>query len=227
MRPTIICYMMTSIDGRIDCAMTVQMEATKEYYQILHDLDLPTTVSGRNTAELEMALPGRFEARNPQPYGKEGFSKKTDASGYEVIVDTKGKLLWEKEQDTQKPHLIITSSQVSREYLAYLDQQNISWIVCGKEHTDLRRAAEILGEKFGVKRMGVVGGPTINTAFLEAGLLDEVDLLIGPGIDGRGEMPSVFEGRKEADPLPLKLVRVKSYPDGGVFLQYQVGKDLV
>lgn len=47
---------------------------------------------------------------------------------------------------------------------------------------------------FDVKRMGIVGGPTINTAFLKAGLLDEVDIPIGPGIDGRAEMPSVFEG---------------------------------
>lgn len=224
MRPTIICYMMTSLDGRIDCAMTEQLEGTKEYYQILQELDLPTTVSGRTTAELEMALPGRFEARNSEPYGKEGFSKKTDAPGYEVVVDTKGKLLWEKERNTEKPHLIITSSQISQAYLAYLDQQNISWIVSGKEHTDLQRAVEILGEKFGVKRMGVVGGPTINTAFLEAGLLDEVDLLIGPGIDGRGDMPSVFEGRKEARPLPLKLIKVKSCQDGAVFLQYKVEK---
>lgn len=121
MRPTIICYMMTSLDGRIDCAMTEQLKGTKEYYQILQELDLPNTVSGRTTAELEMALPGRFEARNPEPYGKEGFSKKTDAPGYEVVVDTKGKLLWEKERNTEKPYLIITSSQVSQAYLAYLD----------------------------------------------------------------------------------------------------------
>lgn len=222
MKPTILCYMMTSLDGRIDCAMTEQLEGTKEYYQILQELDILTTVSGRNTAELEMALPGKFVPKNPEPWGREGFSKKTDAPGYEVIVDTRGKLLWDKEEDTIKPHLIITSTQVSKEYLDYLDRQNISWIVCGKEHTDLKRAAEILGEKFGVKRMGVVGGPAINTAFLEAGLLEEVDLLIGPGIDGRGEMPSVFEGRKESTPLPMKLVNVKTYGDGAVFLQYKV-----
>lgn len=45
---------------------------------------------------------------------------------------------------------------------------------------------EILAEKFGVERMGIVGGPKINTAFLEAGLLDEISLLVGAGIDGRG-----------------------------------------
>ncbi len=33
----------------------------------------------------------------------------------------------------------------------------------------------------------------INTAFLEAGLLDEISLLVGAGIDGRGGMPAVLE----------------------------------
>lgn len=84
-----------------------------------------------------------------------------------------------------KPYLIVTSEKVSKEYLDYLDRQNISWIACVKEHVDLVRATEILAEQFGVERMSIVGGPKINTAFLEAGLLDEISLLSGAGIDGR------------------------------------------
>ena len=48
-----------------------------------------------------------------------------------------------------------------------------------------------------MKRMGIVGGPTINTAFLKAGLLDEVDILIDPGIDGRAEMPCLQVLKKD------------------------------
>ena len=77
-----------------------------------------------------------------------------------------------------KPYLIVTSEKVSKEYLDYLDRQNISWIACVKEHVDLARATEILAEQFGVERMSIVGGPKINTAFLEAGLLDEISLLL-------------------------------------------------
>lgn len=54
-RPYVICYMMTSIDGRIDCAMTSHLPG-EEYYEILESLNTPTHVSGRVTAELEMAL---------------------------------------------------------------------------------------------------------------------------------------------------------------------------
>lgn len=59
-KPYIICHMMTSLDGRIDCAMTSQLKGVDDYYKTLDMLNVPTTVSGRVTAELEMALPGAF-----------------------------------------------------------------------------------------------------------------------------------------------------------------------
>lgn len=214
--------MMTSIDGRIDCAMTSQLPGVDDYYATLDALNVPTTVSGRVTAELEMAEPGVFESKTKTPLGREEFSKKTDAVGYEIIVDTHGKLLWIDASEMEKPYLIVTSEQVSKEYLEYLDGKNISWIACGKERIDLSRACEILAEDFGVSRLGVVGGPAINTAFLNAGLLDEVSILIGAGIDGRREMPSVFDGREMSFPLTqLMLSDVKKFESGAVWLRYK------
>ena len=73
-----------------------------------------------------------------------------------------------------KPYLIVTSEKVSKEYLDYLDRQNISWIACVKEHVDLVRATEILAEQFGVERMSIVGGPKINTEIGRASCRDRV-----------------------------------------------------
>ena len=221
-KPYIICHMMTSLDGRIDCAMTSKLRGVNDYYTTLDEINVPTTVSGRVTAELELAEPGKFEPKNTETYGKEGFSKKADAAGYEVIVDTKGKLLWPNALGMSKPYLILTSENVTKEYLDYLDKKNISWIACGKEHIDLVRAAEILAEQFNVKRMGIVGGPKINTAFLEAGLLDEISILIGAGIDGRGGMPAVFDGLDMAhDVTALKLIDVKKFDSDAVWIRYK------
>ena len=221
-KPYIICHMMTSADGRIDCKMTEQLPGVEDYYATLAELNLPTTVSGRVTAELEMALPGTFTAKDATPYGQEGFSRKTDAAGYEVIADTKGKLLWQDAADMEKPYLILTSEQVSRAYLRYLDERHISWIACGKDKIDLARAAEILAAEFHVGRMGIVGGAAINTAFLTAGLLDEVSLLVGAGIDGRGCMTSVFDGLAPDHPLiRLTLTDVRRLESDAVWLRYQ------
>ena len=221
-RPYTICHMMISLDGRIDCAMTSKLRGVDDYYTTLNEIDVPTTVSGRVTAELELAEPGFFEPKNNEIYGKEGFSKKADAAGYEVIIDTNGKLLWNDAADMSKPYLIVTSEKVKKEYLDYLDGRHISWIVCGKDSVDLARASQILAEEFNVRRMGIVGGAKINTAYLEAGLLDEISILIGAGIDGRGGMPAVFDGLEMShDVTALKLLDVKIFDSDAVWVRYK------
>ena len=222
-KPYIVCHMMTSLDGRIDCAMTEQLPGVDDYYQTLEALQAPTTVSGRVTAQLEMALPEEFRASDPTPVDKEAFSKKVDAPGYEVVADTHGKLLWPDVGEPEKPLLILTSEQVPQEYLNYLDSRNISWIAVGRERIVLARAAEILAHDLSLDAMAVVGGSAINTSFLDAGLLDEVSILMGTGIDGRGGMPAVFDGLPMSHPvIPLCLTDVQKFDSGAVWLRYSI-----
>lgn len=222
-KPYIICHMMTAIDGRIDCGMTEKLAGVKEYYETLHALNAPTCLSGRVTAQLEMAKEGTFSCENSEILGQEGFSKKADTDAYSIVTDTKGTLLWTDQADKETPLIILTSEQVTKEYLTYLDNKHISWIACGKEKIDLGRAMEILSQKFGVERMTVVGGGTINGAFLAEGLLDEVSILLAPGIDGRKGMAGAFDGLPmETEPFSLTLKDVKAYEDGAVWLQYLV-----
>lgn len=221
-KPYIICHMMTAVDGRIDCAMTEQLPGVEEYYSTLDALKTPTHVSGRVTAELEMALPGKFESAVSTPLGMEAFYKAADADGYEVVVDTRGTLLWNDCANEKCPMLVISSENVSREYLEYLKKQHVSWIACGKEKINLKRSCEILSDEFGVKRMAVVGGGHINAGFLAEGLLDEISILIGAGIDGRGGMSAVFDGLPmEKSVTPLKLDGVRMFESGAVWIRYK------
>lgn len=224
-KPYLVCHMMTSVDGRIDCAMTEHLPGVQEYYDTLDALNAPTRISGRVTAQLEMALPGTFHSDSTTPLGQEAFSQAVRADGYEVVVDTHGTLLWNDTAHDERPLLILTSEQVSREYLSYLDSRHISWIACGKDHVDLARACELLADAFSVQRAAVVGGGHVNAGFLAAGLLDEVSILIGAGIDGRGGMSAVFDGLPmERDVTPLTLVSVQQYGSGAVWLRYSVDK---
>ncbi len=221
-KPYVICHMMTAVDGRIDCAMTEQLPGVQEYYSTLDSLAAPSRVSGRVTAQLEMARPGTFEPQGAA-LGHESFSRNADADGYEIVIDTRGTLLWDEPDASERPLLIVTSERVSRDYLAYLDGRHISWIACGKERVDLARACEILASAFGVERMTVVGGGHINAAFLAAGLLDEVSVLVGAGIDGRGGMAAVFDGLPMNQPLTqLHLESVQPFGSGAVWLRYTV-----
>ena len=153
------------------------------------------------------------------PLGRTAFSKAAEAEGYEVVVDTHGTLLWDSVPEGERPLLILTSEQVSREYLAYLDRSRISWIACGAERIDLPRACDILAQDFGVKRMAVVGGGHVNAGFLAAGLLDEVSVLVGG-------QPAVFDGLPAQRPVtPLTLTGVKTYDSGAVWLRYRTVHD--
>lgn len=222
-RPYIICHMMTSIDGRIDCAMTKQLEGVSDYYATLGALDAPSTLSGRVTAATEMGPEGTFTPHDPAAYGREGFHKAGDAAGYEIVVDTRGTIPWKESPSKKKPLLVISSGRVSTEYLSYLEERGISWIVAGTERVNLARAMEVLAEEFGVERLAVVGGPTINTGFLVAGLLDEVSLLVGAGIDGRGGQKAVFDGRPEGEKvIPLRLESAQALDSGAVWLRYRL-----
>lgn len=54
-------------------------------------------------------------------------------------------------------------------------------------------------------------------------LLDEVSILIGAGIDGRGGMSAVFDGLPmECGVTPLTLESVRQYGSGAVWLRYHV-----
>ena len=196
MKPYIICHMIASVDGRIDCDMTEQIEGGNEYYEALNALECPSMLMGRVTMQMHYALPEPCVANDSTPIGHEAFHVARKAAAYCVGIDTHGKLQWgENEFDGQ----------------ALLTEQGISWIAAGKEGINIARAMEILGEEFGVERLAVTGGGHINGAFLEAGLLDEVSFMVAPGIDGRAGMASVFDGigdmNRPATQLHLESVK--------------------
>lgn len=199
--------------------MTIQLAGEPEYYSTLDSLNVPTRISGRVTAEIELTRGGKFNSQNKEILGKTDFAKNATADSYNIVVDTKGTLQWGKENGNNFPHLIITSEQVTKDYLDYLNSQNISWIAAGKNQIDLAKAMEILSNEFNIDRLAIVGGGKINGGFLEAGLVDEISILIGAGVDGRTGQPSLFDNRTESSrPIALQLKDVESYEDGAVWL---------
>ncbi len=223
MKPYIVCHMMASVDGRIDCAMTEQIDPSNAYYDALEQLDCPTTIEGRVTMQIHFALPEPFVASSSEPIGRTAFHKAANGKpGYDVAIDTHGKLRWPNAQ-YGRPQLVIACEDCPKEYFDTLNRQGISWIAVGKTRIDLARAVDILNTEFGVERIAVVGGGHINGAFLATGLLDEVSLMIGPGVDGRKGMAAVFDGIDEPN-RPATLLQLQSVERMGdtVWMRYKV-----
>ncbi|HAH70694.1 MAG TPA: 5-amino-6-(5-phosphoribosylamino)uracil reductase [Succinivibrionaceae bacterium] len=204
MKPHIICHMMSSVDGRIDCQMTAAIEPSEVYYQALDELHLDAVLEGRVSRQMHYALPEPFKTDDPAPVNCEKYFAAHASDHFEIAVDTHGTLRWPHDASDDNL-LVITDEQCPKKYHDYLTANGISWIACGRKGINFKRSVEILAENFGIKRLGIVGGGHINGAFLQAGLIDEVSIMIGGGIDGRAGMTAVFDGITQKDYPPTKL----------------------
>lgn len=223
MRPYIICHMMASLDGRIDCDMTEKISGD-EYYEALEALGCQSELNGRVTARMHFALPDPFVPEDTAPVGKPCWAVNRKSDGYHIILDTHGSLRYEGDSIDGVPALIIVSEAAPKTYTDYLDGMGISWIAVGKERIDLQRAMTILHDEFGVLRLVVTGGGNINGAFLKAGLLDEVSMQFAPGIDGRKGWTAAFDGIDDQGfgPVKLTLMSVRQHDCGTVWMRYKV-----
>ncbi len=86
---------------------------------------------------------------------------------------------------------------------------------------DLRRCLEILRREIGVDRLLVEGGPSLNGALIEAGLVDELFLTIAPRLMNADPAPIVHPGHPEAQSLQLISARTQN---GELFLRYGLKK---
>lgn len=221
MRPHIICHMLSTLDGKIDGAALRAIADTGDYETTGAQLKGDAWICGRTTMQ-QFAEEEPFVSVSNAPAGPQPVFVARQAKSYAISVDTLGKLRWSG-GDLDGDHLIcVVSERAPEDYLALLREKGISYIVAGQPSIDLSAAVDQLGERFGIRTLLLEGGGHINGAFLEADLIDEVSLLIAPGIDGRHDIPAVFDGvspgRKTA--FPWKLKSVERRGSDGLWLRY-------
>lgn len=224
MKPYIICHMVSTVDGRIDCAALEGMTGENDYEVTGSKLKGDAWLCGRVTMQLHFAEEKPFVSASNKPAGPRPVHVARRADSYVISVDTLGKLRWTS-GDIDGAHLIcIVSERAPEDYLAMLRDTGVSYIVSGSPAIDLGQAANLLGEQFGIRRLLLEGGGHINGAFLEAGLVDEVSLLLAPAIDGRHDIPTVFDGidaTKKAG-VPLRLKSVERLESDVLWIRYDV-----
>lgn len=216
--------MLSSVDGRIDGGALRSLIASGEYEETGAELKGDAWICGRATMQQHFAEHEPFTSVSNRPAGPQAVHVARRAQSYAISVDTLGKLRWEG-GDLDGDHLIcIVSERASEDYLAMLREKGISYVVSGETSVTLGRAVELLREHFGIRTLLLEGGGHINGAFLEADLVDEVSLLIVPGIDGRHGVATVFDGlspnRNVAVPLELKSLQQRK--NGTLWVRYEV-----
>jgi riboflavin biosynthesis pyrimidine reductase len=81
---------------------------------------------------------------------------------------------------------------------------------------------ESLRQHFGIHTLLLEGDGHINGAFVETGRVDEVSLLLVFGIDGRRDIPTVFDGLSKSAANPLKLKSVEQRESDALWIRYEV-----
>ena len=119
--------------------------------------------------------------------------------------------------------VIFTTNRTSKNKLDLLRSQGAEVFVYEGKRVDLTHMMQTLVD-LGVKRLMVEGGATLNFELLRLGLVDEVNAFVSPMIFGGESAPTLAAGRglERGEAIPLKLVDVEKWDDGGVVLKYSI-----
>lgn len=207
-RPRVICHMAASIDGRIVTGSWPDSAAVSKEYDLVHNsYDADGWICGRVTME-PFAGGMRSEAQVARQHTggrREDFVAPGDYDSFAFAIDASGKLAWQS-NDISGDHVVtILSERVSDEYLAFLREKKVSYLLAGERDVDLPLALEKIAARFGVGTLMLEGGGRINGGMLRARLIDEVSLLLAPTADGRMGTPALFDVNGE-DFAPQRLV---------------------
>lgn len=159
------------------------------------------------------------------------FIANPDAGMYYVSVDPSGKLGWKSCEltyiDTRAHVLEVLTQKAGNAYKAFLRKLGISYIIAGADLLDYGLVLKKLKELFHIDTLMLGGGGILNWSFIQAGMCDEVSIVIAPAADGSAETPALFaakNGLAENRPVGFELQSAEVKDGGSVWLRYLIKK---
>jgi len=206
--------MVSTVDGRIISENWGPREKTKAYsaiYEKCHEgFKSNAWMCGRVTMEANFTKGLKPTPVQPtQPITREPFVADEKAKSFAIAVDAKGKLGWKRNKISGDHIIEVLTTQVSDDYLQYLQNLSISYIFAGEKEINFQLALQQLRNLFPIKTLMLEGGGNINGSLLNAGLIDELSLLIVPIADGRANTATTFDVSEYLPRKKAKLIRLK------------------
>jgi riboflavin biosynthesis pyrimidine reductase len=227
MKLHVICLMASSVDGRtLPSRWRPKGMAGKLFERVHDDLAGDAWLVGRVTGQ-EFAKGPPYPASVRESFPREPWFARRDANAYGVVLDINGKIGWGRSDIGGDPIVVVLSETVADAHLAGLRSEGVSYIFAGTSELDLTLTLDILNRELGVKRLLLEGGGGTNGAFLRAGLVDELHLILCPVVDGAKGAPSVFDSMDaEADQrAPVTAMTLESshaLEGGAILLRYRI-----
>ncbi|MBN8713525.1 MAG: RibD family protein [Xanthomonadales bacterium] len=225
--------MLTALDGKITGPFMKSSAvdgASGEYERINASYQPQAWLCGRVTTDANFThyrKPALDESASV-PAGD--FVAVEGAPMHYVSVDPSGRLGWESNtlhyEDRPPAHVVeVLTERASPAYRAFLRRLNISYLIAGKDQLDCKLAAEKLKDLFHIETLMLSGGGFINWSFLQAGLVDELSLVLAPVADGENDTVTLFEKSSylpDHVPMTFALKAVEKGQGDSVWLRYAV-----
>jgi len=214
--------MASSVDGRTLHSRWRPKGAAGDLFERVHDrLGGDAWLVGRVTGQ-EFAKAKSYPTSASETFPREPWFACRDAKCYGVVLDAHGKIAWGRSDIGGDPIVVVLCETVRDSHLAGLRGEGISYIFAGKSELDLVLALDILNRELGVTRLLLEGGGGTNGAFLRAGLVDELNLVLCPAVDGARGAPSVFDSAEaetdERAPVTAMTLESNEPLGGGALL---------
>lgn len=233
-RPYVICHILSSLDGKINGPFMAS-EATGllggEYGKMRTEMNADAWLYG--TATVKEFLYFRKPVLEENACVPEGdFVAGDETKPYFVALDAKGELGWESGRFANKGraevHVIeILTETAPMSYRAYLRKRGVSYILAGKTKLDCEMVMEKLYQLFHIEKLLICGGGTADWTFLQAGMVDELSLVLSPVTDGSSGTASIFTQIPQwnaGKPVEFDLKSVKQIGGNGLHLSYLAKK---
>jgi riboflavin biosynthesis pyrimidine reductase len=223
--------MMTTLDGKITSGTGVDIldDYFSLYTKVEDRLNAKSWMFGRVTMEafaedLPVGLPTTQKDIDDTDYF---LSTQSD---YNVFaIDTKGVLRWKDNTiklanvDERINIIVIVTQKTPKDYLAYLQDNKISYIYGGKDAINFDLLFKKIKSKLGIDKILLEGGGILNGSVMNENLIDEISLLLLPIVVNRVDAPSIFEGEVQQI-LNIKkysLTKVERIENDVVWLKYK------
>lgn len=235
-RPYIFCHMMTSLDGKIMGSYMETPEgntAGDVFYNISFGSDPyykhQGWLSGRVTTDDNFTFYEKPDLDENAPVVPEGDFVAKQSSMYYVSVDPSGRLGWKNATltyiDTTAHVIEVLTGRAGNSYKAFLRKLGVSYIIAGEDTLDYELALDKLKNLFGIETLMLGGGAILNWSFIQAGMCDEISVLVAAAADGSTDTPALFaakEGLAENRAIGFDLLSAEVKDGGSVWLRYKV-----
>ena len=224
MLPKVIIYNYISLDGRIN-GYNVDTEL---YYKLSSQWNLDAVLMGSDTVLKS------FNTKSNDLHEEEDFkvreADKNNTRPLLVVPDSRGRIrIWSRVFETGyfRDMLVLCSRSTPQEYLDFLEERLIKYMVIGYEKVNLGTALEEINVQFGVKSLRVESGGKLNGLLLRDDLVDEVCVLIHPAMVGGTSPDSIYiapDLKSAEDALDLKLLKIEKLKNEIILLNYRIMK---